>query len=69
MNMKTLVLGLLVVSVLLVGCTSSGQNGYAAYNQPQGSPQQGNPNIGGGCGVASETGYTSPVVVPTTSPL
>ena len=69
MNIKTLVFGLLVVSVLLIGCTSSQNSGYAAYNQPQGSPQQGNPNIGGGCGVASETGYTSPAEATATIPL
>lgn len=54
MNGKMLVLAL-VVSVFLIGCTQS-QNGYAAYNQPQG--QQNNQYVGGGCGVAPDAEYS-----------
>lgn len=54
MNAKVLLLAALLVSVLLIGCTSS-QTGYAAYNQPQG--QQGNQYVGGGCGVAPSGAY------------
>ena len=51
MNAKALVLGLLVISVFLVGCTSSQTSGYSTYNQPQ----QG--QVGGGCGVAPNAAY------------
>ena len=53
MNAKAMVLIVLLVSVFLVGCASSGQSGYAAYNQPQ---QQGQ-YVGGGCGVAPSADY------------
>ncbi|MDP3765604.1 MAG: hypothetical protein Q8R04_03760 [Nanoarchaeota archaeon] len=53
MNVKTAILAVLVFSVFLVGCTSSQNSGYAAYNQPQ---QQGQ-YVGGGCGVAPNAAY------------
>jgi hypothetical protein len=53
MKLKTAILVLIVLSVFLVGCTSSQPNGYAAYNQQQG--QQ--PYVGGGCGVAPNADY------------
>lgn len=53
MNVKIAILVVLVFSVFLVGCASSGQNGYATYNQPQ---QQGQ-YVGGGCGVAPSAAY------------
>lgn len=55
MNSKAIVLVVLLVSIFLVGCTSS-QSGYAAYNQPQGQPQGGQ-YVGGGCGVAPSGDY------------
>lgn len=51
MNLKTAILVVLVLSVFLVGCTSS-QSGYSTYNQPQ--QQQ---YVGGGCGVAPSGDY------------
>ncbi len=51
MKIKTMLLAVLVLSVFLVGCTSS-QSGYSTYNQPQ--QQQ---YVGGGCGVASSGDY------------
>ena len=59
MNKTAIVLLVLLVSVFLVGCTSS-QNGYATYNQQQqGQQQQGQqqPYVGGGCGVAPGADY------------
>ena len=56
MNAKLVVLLVLVVGVMLVGCNSANSNGYATYNQPQG--QQQNQYVGGGCGVAPQSGYT-----------
>lgn len=53
MNTKIAILVVLVFSVFLVGCASSGQSGYATYNQPQ---QQGQ-YVGGGCGVAPSGAY------------
>ena len=53
MNTKAIVLAVLLVSVFLVGCTSSGTSGYTTYNQPQ---QQGQ-YVGGGCGVAPSADY------------
>ncbi len=47
-----LILSVIVLSIFLVGCASSGQSGYAAYNQPQ----QGQ-YVGGGCGVAPSGDY------------
>ena len=55
MNAKAIVLVVLLVSVFLVGCTSSDTSGYAAYNQPQGQPQ--GQYVGGGCGVAPSADY------------
>ena len=55
MNAKTIVLAVLLVSVFLVGCTSSQTSGYATYNQP-GQPQGGQ-YVGGGCGVAPQAAY------------
>ena len=55
MGTKTIVLSILLVSVFLIGCTSS-KSGYAAYNQPQGQPQGGQ-YVGGGCGVAPSGAY------------
>jgi len=52
MNAKAVILALFLVSVFLVGCSSTSQNGYAAYNQPQ--QQQ---YVGGGCGVAPSADY------------
>jgi len=58
MNVKTAILAVLVFSVFLVGCTSSQTGtGYAAYNQPQGQPQQQGQYVGGGCGVAPSGDY------------
>ena len=54
MKIKTAILAVLLVSVFLVGCASSGQSGYAAYNQPQ---QQQGQYVGGGCGVAPSADY------------
>ena len=57
MNVKTALVAVLLVSVFLIGCTSSQGSGYAAYNQPQqGQPQQGQ-YVGGGCGVAPSAAY------------
>lgn len=53
MKAKLAILLVLVFSVVLVGCASSGQNGYSTYNQPQ---QQGQ-YVGGGCGVAPSGDY------------
>lgn len=53
MNIKTTILLVLVFSVFLVGCTSSPSSGYATYNQPQ----QQQPYVGGGCGVAPDADY------------
>ncbi|MBS3104993.1 hypothetical protein J4234_01940 [Candidatus Woesearchaeota archaeon] len=55
MKIKTAILAVLVLSVFLVGCTSSGQSGYATYNQPQ--QQQQGQYVGGGCGVAPSADY------------
>ncbi len=56
MNVKVLAI-VLLVSIFVLGCTQSGTNGYASYNQqPQG--QQGQ-YVGGGCGVAPQTDYES----------
>ena len=58
MNAKTLILAVLVFSVFLVGCTSSGQSSYSTYNQPQQQGQpQGGQYVGGGCGVAPSGSY------------
>lgn len=54
MKIKTTILLVLVFSVFLVGCTSSGQGSYSAYNQPQ---QQQGQYVGGGCGVAPSGSY------------
>ena len=55
MNAKILVLAVLVVGVLLAGCTKSNDySGYATYNNPQGQQQ---PYVGGGCGVAPSGDY------------
>lgn len=54
MKAKLAIVLALVLGVLLVGCASSGQNGYSTYNQPQG--QQGQ-YVGGGCGVAPSGDY------------
>ncbi len=62
MNIKAIILGLVVFSVFLVGCTSS-QPGYASYNQQQQGQQQGQ-YVGGGCGVAPSGDYAdTPVKV------
>lgn len=55
MKLKTAILAVLVLSVFLVGCASSGQSGYATYNQQQQGQQQ--PYVGGGCGVAPNAAY------------
>ena len=52
MNAKAIVLLVLVVSIVVVGCASKSQTGYATYNQPQ----QGQ-YVGGGCGVAPSGNY------------
>ena len=57
MKIKLAILVLLLVSVFLVGCTQSATGNYAAYNQPQG---QGQPQVGGGCGVAPSADYSAP---------
>jgi len=58
MKAKLAILAILLVSVFLIGCTSTQSSGYAAYNQPQ---QQGQ-YVGGGCGVAPNADYeTTPV--------
>ena len=61
MNAKLVVLLVLVVGVLLVGCNSASNDGYATYNQQQG--QQQNPYVGGGCGVATSADYQEPISV------
>ena len=53
MNAKLLILLVLVVGAFLVGCSQSPTGDYASYNQPQ----QQNQYVGGGCGVAPESGY------------
>ena len=56
MNTKTTMAIVLIVSMFVIGCTSSSQSGYATYNQPQ----QGQPSgqyVGGGCGVAPAGDY------------
>ena len=55
MNVKSIVLVSLLVSVFLVGCVESKPTGYTAYNQPQGQPQ--GQYVGGGCGVAPSGDY------------
>ena len=55
MNTKAIIVGVLLVSVFLAGCTSS-QSGYATYNQPQ---QQQGQYVGGGCGVAPSGDYAN----------
>lgn len=55
MNAKAILLVVLLVSVFLIGCTSSQNSGYATYNQPQG--QQQGQYVGGGCGVAPSVAY------------
>lgn len=46
----TILFFLLVLTLLVVGCTrNQGSTGYAAYGQPQ---QQQQPYYGGGCGIA-----------------
>ena len=52
MNDKLVILAVLLLGIFLVGCASSGQSGYATYNQPQ----QGQ-YVGGGCGVAPSADY------------
>jgi hypothetical protein len=57
MNAKAivlLILGVLVVSIVVVGCGPKSQTGYATYNQQQGQQQ---PYVGGGCGVAPSGAY------------
>ena len=49
---KTILFLVLIVGVLLVGCSQ--QQDYSAYNQPQGQQQQ---YVGGGCGVAPQADY------------
>ena len=53
---KTILFLVLVVGLLLVGCSSSSKTDYSAYNQPAGQQQQ---YVGGGCGVAPQTDYES----------
>ena len=56
MNIKTAMALALIVGMFVIGCTSSGQSGYATYNLPQ----QGQPSgqyVGGGCGVAPAGDY------------
>ena len=60
MNAKVIVLLVLVLGIFLAGCTSSSQNGYAGYNNPQ-NPQQQGQYVGGGCGVAADADYSEPV--------
>lgn len=57
MKIKAVILAVLLVSLFVAGCKSSGQSGYAAYNQPQG--QQQGQYVGGGCGVAPAGDYES----------
>ena len=55
MKTKVLVLAVLVVGILLVGCSKgTSYDGYATYNNPQGQQQ---PYVGGGCGVAPQDDY------------
>ena len=60
MNAKIAILAVLVLSALLIGCTSSPSSGYASYNQPQGQQPQGQ-YVGGGCGVEQQAQYEAPV--------
>lgn len=58
MNIRTTMALVLIVSMFVIGCTSSSKSGYATYNQPQ--QGQGQPNgqyVGGGCGVAPAGDY------------
>jgi hypothetical protein len=52
MNTKILLAGILLVSILLVGCQSPTGN-YATYGQQP----QGGQYVGGGCGVAPQGDY------------
>ena len=56
MNAKLMLLLVLFVGLLLAGCNSDSNDGYERYNQQQG--QQQNQYVGGGCGVAPQSGYT-----------
>ena len=61
MKTKLAILAVLVVSIFLIGCSSS--QPYQNYNQPQ---QQGQPQqqvVGGGCGVAPQNAYSEPAAV------
>ena len=62
MKTKLAILAVLVVGIFLVSCSSS--QPYQNYNQQQqqGSPQQ-QQYVGGGCGVAPQTAYNSPVEI------
>ena len=62
MRKNTILILLLVIAVLIIGCTRNyGPTGYAANPQqaPQQNPYQG--YYGGGCGVAPSDVMDSPV--------
>ncbi len=59
MNIKTIMALVLAASMLVIGCVSSGQSGYATYNQPSQGGQPSGQYVGGGCGVAPAADYAA----------
>ena len=57
MNWKLLILACMVIGLLLVGCSSSNAppTGYYSYGD-QGAQPQGGQYVGGGCGLAADSG-------------
>ena len=51
--MRNLVAIFFIIALLMLGCESQTQSGYASYNQPQ--QQQ---DVRGGCGVAPAGDYS-----------
>lgn len=59
MNTKIILFLLLMIGLILVGCTKD--NDYSSYNQP--AQQPANQYIGGACGVAAPDHNTIPNIL------